>query len=108
MTRLEIINRLRKNNGSAWYNSREYALLTQPEVCNFVHDVCYEADAIMVNANLMEFGLEGWESKYRLRWRVLDNYDPMCDPEENACDWSSPDEVMRIGEFNAMVEYGVA
>lgn len=44
---------------------------------------------------------EGWQPAYEIEWSILEDFDPRHDDDEGcACDWTNPDGVREIGEYN--------
>lgn len=99
------IEEMKQENGYIEINGREYILLAQAEfqsdpkpwIDGWFFDNYYSALAICPDDETDE---DGYQKCYKVRWEILDSYDPECDGEDCACDWDSPSSIKELGEYS--------
>lgn len=94
-----------KANGYFTVNGREYILTEQAsfqsdpvrDLNGWAYDNYYSARAICADDAAAE---DGYQKCYKVRWDILESYDPEYMGEDCACNWESPANVTECGEYS--------
>lgn len=101
----KTIEEMKQKNGYFEINGREYVLTEQASfqsdpvriLDGWKYDNYYSACAICPADETDE---DGYQKCYKVRWKILNSYDPECDGEDCACDWNSPSCIKEHGEYS--------
>lgn len=94
-----------RENGYFTLNGREYILTEQAQFYSdpingldgLEYNNYYAARAICADDEADE---DGYQKCYKVRWEILESYDPEYMGEDCACDWDSPSSVKAFGEYS--------
>ena len=94
-----------KENGCCAIDGRKYILTEQASFqCDSVDGLddwefnnYYSARAICADDEVDE---DGYQKCYKIRWEIIENYDPEYMGEDCACDWDSPTSAEEVGAYN--------
>lgn len=85
------------------YEGEKYILVRQASPDDALGEGvgCYSAPAVKIGDEVDE---EGYCKRYKVVWKVLEDYDPEGQGEDCACDWNDPYDVfyLQTGDYNIL------
>lgn len=105
----KTIEEMKQKNGYFEINGREYVLTEQASfqsdpvriLDGWKYDNYYSARAICP-ADATD--ADEYQKCYKIRWEVLESYEPECMGEDLACDWDKPSSITVQCEYNLEID----